>query len=71
MWKMTLKQRRRQRELVDEIDRLKRSPYSDLPPGYKHGLNPEEDARYSETIAALMSLLEQLHDIEMEARDRT
>ncbi|XOV88031.1 MAG: hypothetical protein ACFHX7_24250 [Pseudomonadota bacterium] len=68
---MTLKQRRRQRELVAEIDQLKRSPYADLPPGYKTGLNPEEDAKYSETIGALMSLLEQLHDLEMEARDRT
>ena len=71
MWQMTLKQRRRHRELVAEFDRLKTSPYLQLPEDYEVGKDPEEDEKYREVIEAFNAVVEEMHEIEEAARQRT
>jgi hypothetical protein len=70
MWQMTLKQRRRHGELVEQLHVLKRSPYSSVPQDYVFGQNLEEDEKYSDALETLKSLLEELHTLEMEVQDR-
>lgn len=69
MWKMTLKQRRRQRELIADLDALKRNPYSSVPPGYCFGDDLEEDKKYEDLLKSLSTILEEMHQIEEAARD--
>ena len=69
MWKMTLKQRRRQRELIADLDALKKSPYASVPPGYSFGEDLEEDNKYEELVTALGKILEELHALEEAARN--
>ena len=69
MWKMTLKQRRRQGELIAHLDALKRDPYSQVPKGYTFGENPEEDEKYNKLLESVHSAVEELHEIEMAARE--
>jgi hypothetical protein len=69
MWKMTLKQRRRQRELIADLDALKRSPYSSVPPGYSFGADLEEDKKYEDLLKSLSTILEEMHQLEEAARD--
>ena len=62
---MTLKQRRRHRELVADFDRLK----PDLPPiDFEPGKDPEQDAQYREVIEAFNKMVEEMHSIEEDAR---
>lgn len=68
MWRMTLKQRRRHRELVTEFDRLKQNPYLQVPEDYEVGQDPEEDERYREVIEAFNRVVEEMHQIEEAAR---
>ena len=68
MWKMTLKQRRRQRELITDLDRLKKSPYSSVPPGYTFGEDLEEDKKYEDSLKTLGKILEEMHQLEESAR---
>ncbi len=69
MWKMTLKQRRRQRELIADLDALKKSPYASVPTGYTFGEDLEEDKKYEELVTALGKILEEMHDLEEAARN--
>lgn len=69
MWKMTLKQRRRQRELIADLDALKRSPYSSVPSGYSFGEDLEEDKKYEDLLKSLSTILEEMHLLEETARD--
>ena len=69
MWKMTLKQRRRRGELVTELDALKRNPYSKIPNDYVHGENPEEDEKYESALRTLQTIVEEMQEIELAARD--
>jgi hypothetical protein len=69
MWKMTLKQRRRQRELIADLDALKRSPYSSVPPGYSFGADLEEDKKYEDLLKSLSTILQKMHQLEEAARD--
>jgi len=69
MWKMTLKQRRRQRELIADLDGLKKSPYASVPPGYNFGEDPEEDKKYEELLKSLGKILEEMHELEEAARN--
>lgn len=69
MWKMTLKQRRRQGELIAHLDELKRRPYSQVPEGYTFGENLEEDEKYDKALESFKSVVEELHELEMTARD--
>ncbi|MFT5794147.1 MAG: hypothetical protein ACI9OF_002201 [Saprospiraceae bacterium] len=69
MWKMTLKQRRRQRELIADLDALKRSPYSSVPPGYSFGADLEEDKKYEDLLKSLSTILQEMHQLEEAARD--
>ena len=69
MWKMTLKQRRRQRELISDLDALKKSPYSSVPPGYNFGDEPEEDKKYEDLLKSLGKILEEMHELEETARN--
>jgi len=71
MWKMTLKQRRRHRELVAEFDRLRKNPYIDVPEGYEVGKNPAEDEKYRAAIGALNAVIREMHEIEEAARRAT
>ena len=58
---MTLKQRRRHRELVAEFDRLK----ADLPPiDFESGKNQEQDEQYKEVIEAFNQVVAEMHAIE-------
>ena len=62
---MTLKQRRRHRELVAEFDRLK----PDLPPiDFEPGKDPEQDEQHREVIEAFNKVVEEMHAIEEAAR---
>ncbi|MFT6433913.1 MAG: hypothetical protein ACJAVI_001959 [Candidatus Azotimanducaceae bacterium] len=69
MWKMTLKQRRRQRELIADLDALKRSPYSSVPPSYSFGEDLEEDKKYEDLLKSLSTILQEMHQLEEAARD--
>ena len=66
---MTLKQRRRQGELIARIDELKRGPYYEVPKGYVFGENLQEDEKYNEALASFKSIVEALHELEMAARN--
>ena len=58
---MTLKQRRRHRELVAEFDRLKPK----LPPiDFELGKDSEQDEQYREVIEAFNIVVEEMHAIE-------
>ena len=70
MWQMNLKQRRRHGELVEQLHVLKRSPYSSVPDGYVFGNDKEEDEKYQDALDTLKSLLQEMHDLEQEVRDR-
>ena len=62
---MTLKQRKRHRELVNEFDRLKPR----LPPmDYEMGKDPEEDEKYREVIESFQKVVEEMHEIEESSR---
>ena len=62
---MTLKQRRRHRELVADFDRLK----PDLPPiDFEPGKDSEQDVQYREVIEAFNKVVEEMHSIEEDAR---
>ena len=62
---MTLKQRRRHRELADELNRLKPK----LPPfDFESGKDPEEDEKYSEIIEQFQKIVEEMHEIEEAAK---
>ena len=67
---MSLKQRRRHGELVEQLHVLKRSPYSSVPNGYVFGESEEEDAKYNDALETLKTLLEEMHGLEQEVRDR-
>lgn len=69
MWKMTLKQRRRQGELIAHLDKLKRDPYSQVPKKYSFGENLEEDEKYNKALESFKSVVTELHELEMAARD--
>lgn len=69
MWQMTLKQRRRRGELIAQLDQLKRDPYSRVPKGYTLGEDQEEDEKYIKVLESLKSLVEELHELEVAARD--
>ena len=68
---MTLKQRRRHRELVAEFDRLKVSPYLRPPEDYEPGKDPEEDEKYRSTMEAMEKVVTEMHALEEAARQRT
>ena len=58
---MTLKQRRRHRELVAEFDRLKPK----LPPmDFELGKDSEQDEQYRQVIEAFNIVVEEMHAIE-------
>ncbi|MBL6692237.1 MAG: hypothetical protein ISP91_17795 [Pseudomonadales bacterium] len=62
---MTLKQRRRHRELGDELNRLKPR----LPPfDYETGKDPEKDETYQEIIERFNRIVEEMYEIEEAAR---
>lgn len=69
MWNMTLKQRRRHSALIVQLDELTRDPYAKTPKGYTRGENKEEDEKYIKVLESLKSLVEELHDLEVAARD--
>ena len=64
MWKMTLKQRRRHRELMDLLDGMRNDPYLWPPEGYSAGENLEEDEKYQVSQDKFRSLVEELHELE-------
>jgi hypothetical protein len=70
MWKMTLKQRRRQSELMAELERMKRDKYTRPPKGYTVGEKPEEDEKYQKAFAAINKIVEELNNLEIDARER-
>ena len=58
---MTLKQRRRHRELTEAFDRLKPK----LPPfDYEPGKDPEEDEKYRDVLDQFNQVVEEMHAIE-------
>lgn len=64
MWRMTLKQRRRHRELVAEFDRIKKNPYIQVSEDYEFGKDPDEDKKYEDAIASLNAVVTEMHAIE-------
>ena len=71
MWRMTLKQRRRHSELMDQFEKLKKDPYLQPPGDYEVGTDPEEDKKYEKAISAMNALLEEIHQLEETAREGT
>ncbi len=69
MWQMTLKQRRRHGELMSTLDRLKRDPYAKIPEGYVEGESPEEDEKYKQAFEELKSIIEEIYELEVTARE--
>jgi hypothetical protein len=69
MWRMTLKQRRRRGELIAQLDELKRDPYTQVPNGCTLGENQDEDEKYIKAVESLKSIVEELHELEVAARD--
>jgi hypothetical protein len=69
MWKMTLKQRRRHSELMKELDKLKRDPYLMVPESYTFGEDLEEDEKYQTVLASFKSVVEEINNIEVAARE--
>lgn len=64
---MTLKQRKRHRELVSEFDRLKPK----LPPvDYLLGNDPDKDEQYREIMDAFNKVVEEMHEIEQASKIR-
>jgi hypothetical protein len=62
---MTLKQRRRYRELRDEFDRLQpKLPAFD----YELGQDPGEDEKYQDVIEKFNQIVEEMHQIEESSR---
>ncbi len=58
---MSLKQRRKHRELTDEFARLK----TKLPPfDYEPGKDLEQDEKYREVIESFNKVVEAMHDLE-------
>ncbi len=68
---MTLKQRRRHGELLDQLDGLRRDPYARVPADYQQGQDEEEDAKYERVFEALKSVVEEIQALEESVRDRT
>lgn len=68
---MTLKQRRRHGELMKQLDTLKRDPYLQVPDGYTFDENPEEDKKYYEALNTFKELVENIHELEVAANERT
>ena len=64
MSKMTLKQRRRHRELGDQLAALKNDPYLMVPADYEVGKDSEEDEKYQATALRLQDIVEEMHKIE-------
>lgn len=71
MWQMTLKQRRRHRELMDLLSELKSHPHLQVTEDYEPGLDPEEDAKREATIEKFKRAMEEVHEIEEAARLRS
>ena len=71
MWKMTLKQRRRHRELVAEFDRARKDPHIELPADYEFGKDDEQDAKYKAAAETLNAIVTEMHVLEEAARQRT
>lgn len=69
MWQMTLKQRRRQGELIARLDALKRDPYCHVPKGYTFGENLQEDEKYDKALESFKLVVEELYELEIAARD--
>ncbi len=62
---MSLKQRRRHRELTDEFARLKNK----LPPfDYEPGEDPEQDEKFREVIESFNKVVEEMHRLEESTR---
>ncbi len=68
MWKMTLKQRRRHSELLDQLHALKKNPNIKVPPGYVPGENPEADEKHQTALKSLESLVEEIYQLEERAK---
>lgn len=68
MWKMTLKQRRRHRELEEAFARLKKDPYIVPPEDYEFGKDETEDEKYREVARQLGEIMTEMHEIEEIAR---
>ena len=68
MSQMTLKQRRRHRELEDAFRRLKDNPYLQIPEDYEFGINVEEDKKYQQVIEEFQAVVAEMHEIEEIAR---
>ena len=68
MQHLTLKQRRRYRELLAQFDRLKKNPHLIPPPDYEPGRDPEEDARYEKASDAMSEVLQEIHELEEKGR---
>ncbi len=71
MWKMTLKQRRRHGELLNQLDKLRRDPYAKVPADYQPGKDEEEDAKYKKVFESLKSVVEEIQALETSVRDQT
>ncbi len=61
---LTLKQRRRYRELLEEFEKLKQDPYTIPPIDYEAGKNSEEDEKYQRAGEAMGAVLQEIHELE-------
>jgi hypothetical protein len=70
MWRMTLKQRRRHGELMTLLQKMKKDPYLLIPKNYQVDENPEEDGKYKAVQEKFQALVEELHQLELDAEER-
>lgn len=64
MKNMTLRQRRRHRELGDELAKMRNDPYLLVPEDYEVGKDPAEDEKYRETIEKFNRITMEMHELE-------
>ena len=65
---MTLRQRRRHRELAGELERMRNNPYLFVPEDYEVGKDPAEDDKYRETIDRFNRITAEMHELEQIGR---
>jgi hypothetical protein len=67
MWKMTLKQRRRHGELMEQLEGMRDNAYLWPPEGYAKGEDKEEDEKYQKAQATFQSLVQELQQLERDS----
>lgn len=69
MWKASLKERRRHRELMAKLESMKQEPYLWVPDGYAAGEDPGEDEKYRRAQEAFLKIVQEIDELERKGRE--